>query len=166
MRGARTSAVLGLAIAVLLSGCAVAADTQLEAYLRAAAGAESDRGWQYLDEFARDWGYADDQAAYVADAMAADWDSFEWSDAHVLWIDDGFAHVEVTLISAPSTVPPFLLEHALLHGICLGDGFAPAGLGAYVDTRPFGAGGLGGGGTTGSGQRCNSQFTGEARLAD
>ncbi|MEX2136987.1 MAG: hypothetical protein WEB29_08595 [Chloroflexota bacterium] len=134
--------MVGLAIGVMLSGCAVAADNQLEAYLRAAAGAERDRGWHYLNEFARDLGYANDQAAYVADATAADWDYFEWSDAHILWIDDGFAQVRLTLVSAPATVPPLLLQHALLHGICRGEDFSPAGLGAFVDTRLFSAGGL------------------------
>lgn len=160
----RTSATVlavGLALVVMLAGCARAGDAQLEAFLRAAAGAEADRGWHYLDPTTREIGYADDQAAYVADAEAADWDAFAWTDAKVLWVDDGFAHVRITLTSG-STVPPFLLEHAVLHGICEGDAFEPTGIGAFVDTRPFSEGGLGGGGTTGSQRRCNNQFIGNA----
>ena len=80
----------------------------------------------------------------------------------MLWTDDGFAHVQVRVTSGPATVPGFLLEHALLHGICQGDGFEPAGIGAFVDARIFTEGGLGGGGTTGSQRRCNNQFIGKA----
>jgi hypothetical protein len=161
----RASAIvvaLSLALTVMLAGCARAADSQLTAFLRAAAGAEEDRGWHYLFESTRERGYGDDKAAFIADAKAADWDAFEWTDAKVLWTDDSFAHVRVTVTSAPSTVPAFLLGHALLHGICLGDALEPDGLGAFVDTRPFGEGGLGGGGTTGSVARCNNQFIGQA----
>ena len=58
---------LGLALAVMLAGCARAGDIELEAFLRAAAGAEADRGWHYLDPTTREIGYGNDIAAYVAD---------------------------------------------------------------------------------------------------
>ncbi len=96
-RTSATALAVGLALAMMLAGCGRAADRQLEAFLRAASGGEEDRGWHYLDATTREIGYADDQAAYVADAEAADWEAFEWTDAKVLWVDDGFAHVQVTV---------------------------------------------------------------------
>jgi len=161
-RASAHAAVAAVVLTVVLAGCATAGDAQLEAFLRAAAGAEEDRGWHYLDQTTRERSYADDPAAYKADAEAADWSSFEWDDATVLWTDDGFAHARVTVTSTPLAVPSFLFEHGLLHGICLGDDFQPDGLGAFVDVRPFSDGGLGGGGTTGSVRRCNNRFLGVA----
>ena len=152
--------VVLVAFAIVLAACAgLAPETRLEAYLRAAAGGEEDRGWHFIDETIREESYANDRDSYVRNAEAANWEELRWTDASIIWIDDGFASVEVELLSTPSTVPAFLIANGFLHGVCKG-GTQPMGLGAFVDARPLGAGTLSAGGLTGSQVACNSRFIG------
>ncbi|MEO6295145.1 MAG: hypothetical protein ABIP01_04325 [Candidatus Limnocylindria bacterium] len=133
-------------------------------WLRAAAGGEEDRGWQYLGVDTHDTSYHGDRHAYLEEARAADWSQFEWDEPEVRWTDDGFAHVEAGLLSTGSSVPRFVIDRQLIHGIC--DHSRPVGIGVFEDRRLFHAGGLGGGGVTGSGAECNALFTGEVLPED
>jgi len=130
---------------------------RFDRWLNAVAGAEADRGWSYLSPDSREEAYAGDGEAYIQDAIAADWSGFEWTEPLEVWSDDGFARLEAGLLSPPSSVPPFLFERRLIHGICI-DGL-PVAIGVYDDRRLLQAGGLGGGGLTGSGAACNRRFT-------
>ena len=156
----RRAIALAMTAAVVLAGCAVAPDSRLEAYLRAAAGGEADRGWSYLDETTRQLGYDGDEEQYRADAVAADWSALRWSGATVVWTDDGLSDVEVRLLSPATSVPAFLIARRILSGLC--EGGHAVGLSAFVNGRLFGDGRLGGGGLTGSQVRCNSLFIGDA----
>lgn len=159
----RRRALVLLWAIIWLSGCTGGGPAgQLNAYLEAAAGAEPDRGWQHLSEATREVGYGNDEEQYIRDAAAADWSAFQWSPAVVAWEDDGFSRVELDLLSGPASVPAFLLANRVLNGRCEGDDFQPIGLLAFVDGRPFGSPGLGGGGWTGSQLDCNGRFIGDA----
>lgn len=153
-------ATVAIALVGLLSACSGAPDNHLARYLRAAAGADEDRGWQYLGA-SRDSAYGGHRERYVAEAAAADWDAMQWSALPVVWEDDGVSKAEVWLESPPDTVPPFLIERGLVHGVCRGSrpGF---GLGAYVLSPWFGQADMGGGGLNGSTMECNSKFIGDA----
>lgn len=148
-----------IALGAALASCGTAADDRFAAYLRAVAGDEADRGWSYLDETTREWSYANDLDAYMRDASVADWSAFKWAPPTRGWTDDGFSHVTAELLSAPESVPRFLIMRRLVHGVCR-DGEA-VGIGAYVDSRPFAGDVLGGGGETGGQRICNNLF-GEA----
>ncbi|HEV8252449.1 MAG TPA: hypothetical protein VGQ66_03625 [Candidatus Limnocylindria bacterium] len=155
-------ATLLIATAALgLSGClASPPQDRLEGYLRAVAGGEPDRGWQYLAEATREIAYQSDKAAYVADAAAADWEAFRWSPPTVLYADDGFSYVSVRLTSGAASVPRFLIARWLLNGICEGNTFEPVGLAVML--RDSGESGIAAGGWTGSQVRCNRRFVGDA----
>lgn len=146
-----------LLLATWLIAGEVRSGNRLERWLVAAAGAEEDRGWSYLDPEGRERGYGDKREAYIQDARAADWSAFEWTEPRELWAEDGFAHLQAGLLSPPSSVPGYLFERRLIHGVCV-DGL-PVAIGVYDDRRWFQAGGLGGGGLTGSGAACNRLFT-------
>jgi hypothetical protein len=140
-------------------------EDRFEAYLRAVAGGEPDRGWHYLTDDTRDVGYQNDQSVYLRDAAAADWTAFRWSDAAVVWTDDGFAAVEVNLLSSPSSVPAFLIAKKIVRGVCAGDDQQPIGVGVYADDRLLGSGGFGAGGLSGTQIACNGHFRGEEGAA-
>ena len=136
-------------------------EDRFEAYLRAVAGGEPDRGWHYLGRETQQGGYENDQSLYLRDAASADWTAFRWARAAVLFTDDGFAVVHVKLLSPPSSVPAFLLAKELVYGVCAADDGVPVGVGVSVDSRLLGPGGLGGGPLAGSGLKCNRRFTNE-----
>ena len=152
------AAVIGVCLIVIISLATASPTGRLDAYLRAAAGADADRGWRFLDT----WTQAEfdgDRARYVAEASAADWSAFHWSNPRVGFVDDGVAHVSVELDSDPSTVPTFLFERRIVHGICSDPGGGHA-VGAYVLVGMFSGSGLGGGARAGSTLRCNAEFIG------
>jgi hypothetical protein len=162
----RIPPVIASAVLLVLASCAVSPAHRFDAFLRAAAGGESDRGWSYIGETTRERSYGDDLPAFVSDAKAADWSGFEWSEPTVVWEDDGFAAVEVMLLSDVDTVPDFLVARGLVGGRCGDGGMRPIGLGTFVDSRVFGTGRLGAGARTGSQMMCNSHFIGEAAFED
>ena len=90
---------------------------------------------------------------------AADWAALDLGVAIDGSSHDGVVRVEAELQSDPSTVPSFLLERRIVHGVC--DGGRPSGIGAYEDRRPFQGGGFNGGVLTGGQRRCNAAFTGD-----
>ena len=141
-----------LAMSVVLAGC-YGPTSALDAYLRAAAGADPDRGWQYVA--AGD--YAGDKAAYIRDAEAADWNSLRWSDPRVLQEVDGFFEAQVTLDSAEASVPDFLIARHILAGVCR-DG-QPIGLGAWYSSTD---GQLAATKLVTSQSECNAAFIGDA----
>jgi hypothetical protein len=144
-------AVLALS-ALLLAGCFGPTST-LDAYLRAAAGADPDRGWQYVA--AGD--YDGDKAAYIRDAEAADWSALRWSAPRVLHEVDGFFAAQVTLDSSAASVPDFLIARHILAGVCR-DG-EPIGLGAWYSGADDQ---LAAGKVVTSQSECNAAFIGDA----
>lgn len=113
------------------------------------------RGWEQLGDSIRAI-YRDDLDAYLADVDAVDWSSLRLGPATDVWGDDGFAHVVAPLESAPSTVPRFLLERGIVHGVC--DENGPVGIAVYEDRRPFAGGRFDLSGETGGQARCNDAF--------
>lgn len=117
---------------------------------------DGDRGWNRLEASIQD-AYGGDRDAYLADVERVDWDQFRVDYPAERWSDDGFARVEAALVSAPSSVPAFLFDRRIIHGICDENG-QPTVIGAYEDRRPFIGGRFSGGGVTGSQARCNAAF--------
>lgn len=150
------SILIGLAWLALSPFATLSPTDYLDHYLRAAAGAEADRGWHYLHPATREIGYANDKARYLADAEAADWSALRWSPPTVAFSDDGIAHLEVLLLSPPSSVPPFLITNRVLSGMCAGT--QPIGLAAGVSGGPFADGRVGGYALSGYQMACNEQF--------
>jgi hypothetical protein len=138
-------------------------DARFAAFLRAAAGGDQDRGWSFVSDLVGDLSYNNDRAAYLLDAAAADWAAFRWAEPETRWSDDGIASVEAELLSPPSTVPAFLIQNGIVHGICVDGG--PTAIGVFALENPF-ARDFGAGGLTGSQKACNAQFIGDAEYAD
>jgi hypothetical protein len=132
---------------------------RFEDWLDAVSGGAQDYGWSYLGSDAHVAGFVGSREDYLADARSADWSEFRWGEPETAWTDDGFAHVVAPLLSEPSTVPRFILDRRLVHGICE-DG-RPFAIGVYEDRSLFRPGGMGGGGLAGSGVECNALFTGD-----
>lgn len=139
-------------VAVLLAGC-YGPTSALDSYLRAAAGADADRGWQYI----AGGDYGGDKAAYIRDAEAADWSSLRWSDARVLAETDGSFAAQVTLDSSAASVPDFLIARHILAGVCR-DG-EPVGLGAWYSSED---GRLAANKVVPAQSDCNAAFIGDA----
>lgn len=55
---------------------------------------------------------------YHADMAGADWSALDLGEAVDDWSDDGFVSVEAELRSGPETVPSFLFERRIIHGVC------------------------------------------------
>jgi hypothetical protein len=149
--------VLLVLVALLLAGCYGPTST-FDAYLRAAAGGEPDRGWHYL----ADGAYGGDEAAYLRDAAAADWSRFRWSNATIFSETDGFFAVQVDLQSPADSVPDFLIAAHILNGICR-DG-QPVGLGAWYNGQP--QNGLTPSKLSGEQTECNGRFIGDAAFKE
>ena len=167
----RVSVVFALLFGLLLLVWIVTAVTvvtrpanRFEDWLEAVSGGAGDRGWSYLGSDAHVAGFAGSREDYLADARAADWSKFRWGEPATVWTDDGFAHVVASLLSEPSTVPRFILDRRLVHGICE-DG-RPVAIGVYEDRSLFRPGGMAAGGLAGSGVECNALFTGDVLLGD
>lgn len=150
------SILIGLAWLTLSPFATLSPTDYLDRYLRAAAGAEADRGWDYLHSATREIAYANDQARYLADAEAADWSALRWSPPTVAFTDDGIAQVEVRLLSPPSLVPSFLITSGVLSGRCAGT--QPIGLAGGVIGGLFADGRLGGNALSGYQMACNERF--------
>lgn len=120
-------------------------------------GADEDRGWDLVGDDVRD-AYGGDRAAYLADVAAADWIALELGPTVEVWERDGFAMLEAAVRSSPDTVPAFLFERRIVHGVCDQGGY-PTGIGAFEDRRPFAGRQFVGGGLTGSQARCNAAFS-------
>lgn len=118
---------------------------------------DADRGWHLVADWVREDTYGGDLDAYLADVTAADWDALRLETPIDAWSDDGFVEVTANLLSAPDTVPQFLLARHIVHGTC-SPGGRPVGIGAYENRRPFRTDGFGAGGLTGSQTRCNAAF--------
>ena len=138
---------------------------RFEDWLQAVSGGAEDYGWSYLGSDAHVTGYVGSRDSYLADARSADWSEFRWGEPETVWTDDGFAHVVAPLLSEPSTVPRFILDRRLVHGVC-DERWRPVGIGVFEDRSFFRAGGMGGGGLTGSQAECNARFTGDVLPGD
>lgn len=116
---------------------------------------DDDWGWDLLAaETQRE--YRNDPDAYLADVAAADWARLDLGPAVEMWADGGFVRVQAELRSDPTTVPAFLFDRRIVHGVC--DSRQPIAIGVYEDRRPFQAGAFGGGGVTGSQRQCQGAF--------
>lgn len=155
-----------LAVLAVLAGILVAPSLGIAdlgggsfaAWLTEVRGDDPDRSWSRLDEHTRATSYGNDRDAYLDEVMVADWSALELEEPMRMWFDDGFARMEARLITAPATVPRFLFERGIVHGVC--DGDAPVGIGVYEDRRFLGSGGFAGGGVTGGQAKCNAAFIG------
>lgn len=154
-----------LLVLVVLQGFPRASSpaVRLDAYLSAVAGAEPDRGWHLLGGSTRELSYGNDLAQYLRDAEAADWGAFSWSGAEVLWTHDGVALVQARLVSDAASVPAFLIQRQIVHGVC---DAGPSAIGVFMDVRFLGDGGFSGGGLTGSQMGCNARFIGDTAFED
>lgn len=128
------------------------------AWIAEARDGDSEWGWDMLSPEAHG-AYDGDADAYFAEMAAVDWTALDLGAPMEIWTDDGFASVRAELRSDPSTVPTFLLDRRIVHGIC--DGAGPSAIGVFEDRRPFHGHVFDGGGVTGSQARCNVAF-GEA----
>ena len=154
---------LGAVVAVALVGLAVAAalvasrpnPSGFRARIAEFRDGDDDWGWEHHGAEAHD-AYNSDRGAYVADMRAADWTVLVLGPPVDVWSDDGFVSVVSELQSSPATVPRFLLDRRIVHGVCH-DG-RPIGIGAYDDRRLFEDGVFNGGGLTGGQRRCNAAF--------
>lgn len=163
---AARSGIVAIGMLALLAGILVApligvADLgggSFSSWLGEVRGGDPDRGWSRLDEHTRATVYDNDRTRYLDEVMAVDWSTLDLEAPVRMWFDDGFARMEARLISAPATVPRFLFERGIVHGLC--DGDVPVAIGAYEDRRLLGGGGFGGGGVTGTQARCNAAFIG------
>lgn len=117
---------------------------------------DNDWGWDHLSAEAQRT-YGGGRSAYNADMAAADWAALDLGEPRDVWSDDGFVQVEAELRSNPTTVPAFLLERRIVHGVC--DGREPTAIGVYEDHRPFQSHKFSGGGLSGGQTRCNAAFT-------
>jgi hypothetical protein len=163
MAGRVSLAVVSMVLALLLIWAwtiVTRPANRLEDWLEAVSGGAEDRGWSYLGSGAHvGGGFVGSREAYLADARSADWSEFRWGEPETVWTDDGFAHVVAPLRSEPSTVPRFILDRRLVHGIC--ENGRPVAIGVYEDRSLFRPGGMGSGGLAGSGVECNALFTGD-----
>ena len=149
-----------LAVVLVMGGAAfVAAWPQpggFRAWMAEVRDADDDWGWDLLGAEAQG-AYGGNRDAYVADMTAADWENLDLGPAVTVRSHDGFIQVEAELRSDPTTVPAFLFERQITHGVC--DDGQPIALGVFEDRRPFQLGAFNGAGLTGSQQRCNTAFT-------
>lgn len=108
-------ALLGV-VSLFVSGCVQPPDNPerreqavelADRYLRAAAGAETDRGWALLHPTKRDeWG---SDRAYVDAMNGADWSRFEFSVLEAAYCDDGiWCPVRLEVPNGPESVPELL----------------------------------------------------------
>lgn len=151
--------VLIVIVLVLVAVGIVAAWPQpagLRAWIAEVRDEDDDWGWDLLGAEAQAE-YRGDQDAYLADMIAADWEALDLGPATDVWSDDGFFHVQAELQSDPTTVPAFLFDRRIVHGVC--DGHRPVAIGVYEDRRPFQGNAFGGGGLSGGQRRCNAAFT-------
>ena len=118
---------------------------------------DNDWGWDLLSAETQ-LTYGGGRDAYNADMAAADWAALDLGMPQEVWSHDGFVQVEAEVRSDPTTVPAFLLERGVVHGVC--DGREPTAIGVYEDRRPFQSYKFSGGGLSGSQARCNAAFMG------
>ncbi len=126
------------------------------AWIAEARDGDSEWGWDLLSSEAQR-AYDGDLDAYLVDMAAADWAALDLGSPADAWSDDGFVSVEAELRSDSTTVPAFLLDRRIVHGVC--DGAEPKAIGVFEDRRPFQGRKFGGGGVTGSQARCNAAFS-------
>ncbi len=155
-------------LAALFAGClmviigAVAASGEVgqpggfRSWLTDVRSGDGDRGWSHLGDGIRN-AYDGDLDAYRADVTAVDWSLLRLGPPVDVWRDDGFVRVEAPLLSPPHTVPRFLIERRIVHGVC-DQGGRPIGIGVYEDRRPFAWNRFEAGGVTGGQARCNAAF--------
>ena len=151
--------VLIAIVLVVIAAAIVAAWPQaggFRAWLSEVRDGDDDWGWDLLGAEAQAE-YQGGQDAYLADMTAADWQGLDLGPAMDVWSDDGFVLVQAELRSDATTVPAFLLDRRIVHGVC--DGRRPIAIGVYEDRRPFQGSAFGGGGLTGGQRRCNAALT-------
>ena len=117
----------GLAIGTILLAArgvptgATSVDSVVDDWLAGMAAPFGDRGWSYLSIEAQREAYARDQTAYLDDVSAVDWSQVAWTPA-IGHVEDGAFYLgNVSLLSHPSTLPPFLVERGLAGAMCIDD---------------------------------------------
>ena len=116
--------MLAALLTALLAGCDTpdSASAAAERWLRAAAGAEEDRGWAMLDPNIRFGVFEDDPTEYVEAASNVDWDAVSWTVETARSIGSGQVSVMVALDDGGSeALTAFIRERHLAFPWCRGD---------------------------------------------
>jgi len=157
--GNKRGALVAVVLVVVVAGAALFAirpqSGGFRAWLAEARDGDSEWGWDLLSSEAQR-AYDGDRDAYLADMAAVDWAVLDLGNPADVWSDDGFVRVEAELRSESTTVPAFLLDRLIIHGVC--DGAEPNAIGVFEDRRPFQGRKFHGGGLTGGQRRCNAAF--------
>ena len=118
--------IAALGLVVLLLGSCQSIDAKwadagdfVEAYLRAAAGADEMRGWSFIDPDIQAAMFDGDLEAYVEAVRASDWTEFAWEVGGATSEDDFvFVHVRLTA----GDYPTVLIEPRGNYTLASGDG--------------------------------------------
>jgi hypothetical protein len=156
--GNKTGALVAVVLVVVAAAALFAIRPQpggFRAWIAEAGDGDSEWGWALLSSEAQR-AYDGDRDAYLADMAAVDWAVLDLGYPADVWSDDGFVRVVAELRSDSTTVPAFLLDRRIVHGVC--DGSEPKAIGVFEDRRPLQGSKFGGGGVTGSQARCNAVF--------
>lgn len=156
----KTNALVAVALVVIVAALLAMRPQPggFSAWIAEARDGDNEWGWDLLSSEAQS-AYDGDRDAYFADMAAADWAALDLGPPVEMWSEDGFVNVEAELRSDPATVPEFLLDRRIVHGVC--DGAQPRAIGVFEDRRPLQRSKFHGGGHTGGQVRCNAAF-GEA----
>ena len=166
--GVTAAVLLTLALVAVRTPSATTATGVVEDWLHAVAGAEEDRGWDFLSEISRDYEFENDQRVYVREVSAVDWAVLNWSigDAYEIEVSPGVSWWEVPVLveGGLEAVPAQLFHRGLAHPLCIDDR-AP-GFGVIVEMPMFGPPTVGGGAMTGNARagRCGSHAAASPEL--
>ncbi|MEX1155752.1 MAG: hypothetical protein WED12_01190 [Chloroflexota bacterium] len=89
----------------------------VDRWLQAMAGADADRGWEFLSVELQAEAFGGDESLYLAEVQAVDWKAVRWGQTHGR-TDEGFWGGRTPLLSDPRTLPRFLLERDLVAASC------------------------------------------------
>jgi hypothetical protein len=111
--------LLDAATEVAISPPSGAEGAQLvDRWLQAMAGADADRGWNYLSAELQAEAYGGDESLYVAEVKAVDWEAVRWGQTLGRTTDYGFVFNYTPMLSDPRTLPRFLHERHLVAASC------------------------------------------------
>jgi hypothetical protein len=111
--------LLDAATEVAISPPSGAEGAQLvDRWLQAMAGADADRGWNYLSTELQAEAYGGDESLYLAEVKAVDWEAVRWGQTQGRTTDYGFVFNYTPMLSDPRTLPRFLHERHLVAASC------------------------------------------------
>jgi hypothetical protein len=111
--------LLDAATEVAISPPSGAEGAQLvDRWLQAMAGADADRGWNYLSTELQAQAYGGDKSLYLSEVRAVDWRTVRWGQTQGRTTDYGFVFNYTPTLSDPRTLPRFLHERHLVAASC------------------------------------------------